>query len=115
MLRNFFARFGGAEPTPPEQRREGRESVASGTVEFDGQSYPVENWSYTGFLANSYEGARKAGDQVDIRFTVEAGDQDFAFGCKAMLVRVDPASRKIVGAFVDMEAGTRAKIARHFD
>lgn len=115
MLRNFFARFGGAEPTPPEQRREDRQSVASGTVELDGQSYPVENWSYTGFLAGSYEGARKAGDRVDIRFTVDAGGHDFTFACEAMLVRVDPASRKIVGAFVDMEAGTRAKIARHFD
>lgn len=115
MLRNLFARLGGTESAPPERRREHRENVAGGTVEFDGQSYPVENWSYTGFLAGSYEGPRKAGDRVDIRFTLDAGDQDFTFSCTAMLVRVDPASRKIVGAFVDMEAGTRAKIARHFD
>ena len=115
MLRNLFGRSGGAEPAPTERRREHRENVPGGTVEIDGQSYPVENWSYTGFLAGSYEGTRKAGDRVDIRFTVETGGQDFAFSCKAMMVRVDPSSKKVVGAFVDMEAGTRAKIARHFD
>jgi hypothetical protein len=115
MLRNLFARLGRAEQAPPERRREDRKKLAGGTVEIDGRSYPVENWSYTGFLAGSYEGARKAGDRVDIKFTAETGGQGFTFSCKAMMVRVDPASRKIVGAFIDMEAGTRAKIARHFD
>ena len=115
MLRNLFARLGASEPAPPERRRGSRENLAGGTVEIDGQGYPVENWSYTGFLAGSYEGTLKAGDRVDIKFTVDTGGQDFTFSCKAMMVRVDPSLRKIVGAFVDMEAGTRAKIARHFD
>ncbi len=115
MLRNLFGKAERAKQAPPERRREDRKKVAGGTVEIDGQSYPVENWSYSGFLATSYEGTRKAGDRVDIKFTVETGGQDFAFSCKAMMVRVDPSSKKIVGAFVDMEAGTRAKIARHFD
>ena len=115
MLRNLFAKLGGTEPAPPERRREDRKRLAGGTVEIDGQSYPVENWSYTGFLAGSYAGSRNAGDQVDIRFRTETGGQTFEFGCKAMMVRVDPDSQKIVAAFVDMEAGTKAKIARHFD
>ena len=114
MLRNLFVRFGRAAPAPPE-RREGRERVAGGTVEIDGQSYPVENWSYTGFLAGPYAGSRKAGERVGFRFSVDLGGQAFAFACTAMMVRVDPASQKIVGAFVDMDAGTRAKLARHLD
>ena len=115
MLRKLFSKLDGTEPAPQERRREDRKKLAGGTVEIDGRSYPVENWSYTGFLAGSYEGARKAGDRVDITFTVETGGRDFTFSCKAMMVRVDPASRKVVGAFVDMDAGVRAKIARHFD
>ena len=114
-MRSLFGRLGHAEAAPPDRRREVRERVAGGTVEFDGQSYPVENWSYSGFLAGSYAGTRKAGDRVDIRFSVGAGDQALAFACAAMMVRVDPASQKIVGAFVDMDAGTRAKVARYFD
>jgi len=115
MLRKLFPKLGGAEPAPPERRRDDRKKLAGGTVEIDGQSYPVENWSYTGFLAGSYAGSRKAGDRVDIRFKVGTGGQTFEFSCEAMMVRVDPESQKIVGAFVDMEAGTKAKIARHFD
>ncbi len=115
MLRNLFARRGRADAAPPDRRREGRVRAAGGTVEFDGQSYPVENWSYTGFLAGPYGGSRKAGERVDIRFSVDVGGQTFAFACAAMMVRVDPESQKIVGAFVDMDAGTRAKLARHFD
>ena len=115
MLRNLFPKFGRAEQAPPERRREGRERVAGGTVEIDGQRYPVDNWSYTGFLAGPYAGPRKAGERVDVRFTVEADGQGFEFACQATMVRVDPASQKIVAAFVDMEAGTRAKLARHFD
>ena len=115
MLRNLFPKLGRAEPAPPERRHEGRERATGGTVEIDGQNYPVENWSYTGFLAGPYAGPRKAGERVDVRFTVEADGQGFAFACQATMVRVDPASRKIVGAFVDMEAATRAKLARYFD
>ncbi len=115
MLRNLFSKFGRAEQAPPERRREGRKSMAGGTVEIDGQSYPVENWSYTGFLAGSYAGPRKAGDRVDVKLTVDAGGQGFAFACQATMVRVDPASRKVVGAFVDLEASTKAKIARYLD
>jgi hypothetical protein len=115
MLRNLFARFGQAEQAPPERRREDRERLAGGTVQIDGQSYPVENWSYTGFLAGRYAGSRKAGERVDIRFSVDSGGRPIEFACMAMMVRVDPASQKIVGAFVDMDAGTRATLARHFD
>jgi hypothetical protein len=115
MLRNIFARLGRAEQAPPERRREDRHGMTGGTVEIDGQSYPVENWSYTGFLASSYAGPRKAGDRVDIKFTADAGGRSIGFACAAMMVRVDAASRKVVGAFVDMDAGTRAKLARHVD
>ena len=115
MLRNLFGKQGQAEAAPPDRRHEVRERLTGGTVEIDGQSYPVENWSYTGFLAGPYTGPRKAGDRVDIRFSADLGGQTFAFACTAMMVRVDHGSQKVVGAFVDMDAGTRAKLARHFD
>ncbi len=47
--------------------------------------------------------------------TVEIDGRAFAFTCKAMMVRVDPEAQKLVGAFVEMDAATRAKLARYFD
>ena len=116
MLNNLFARFTRTEESEADRRRETRKGTPGGTVEIDGQVYPVANWSYSGFLAVSYAGDRKAGERVDITFTVEIGTgQAFAFACKAMMVRVDPEAQKLVGAFFEMDAATRAKLSRYFD
>jgi hypothetical protein len=32
-----------------------------------------------------------------------------------MMVRVDPEARKLVGAFAEMDAATRAKLSRYLD
>jgi hypothetical protein len=116
MLNNLFARFTRTEESEADRRRETRRTAPGGKVEIDGRTYPIENWSYSGFLAGPYAGERKAGERVDITFTVEPDDgQAFAFACKAMMVRVDPEARKLVGAFVEMDAATRTKLARYFD
>ncbi|MDH3593248.1 MAG: hypothetical protein OEU09_00955 [Rhodospirillales bacterium] len=116
MLNTLFARFTRTGEPEADRRRETRNATPGGTVEIDGRAYPIVNWSYSGFLAESYAGDRKAGDRVDITFTVEPGDgRAFAFACKAMMVRVDPEARKLVGAFVEMDAATRAKLSRYFD
>ena len=116
MLNNLFARFTRTEGPEADRRRESRKDAPGGMVEIDGRAYPVANWSHSGFLAGSYAGDRKAGDRVDITFTVEPGDgRTFAFTCKATMVRVDPEARKLVGAFVAMDAATRAKLARYLD
>jgi hypothetical protein len=116
MLNTLFARFGRTEEPAAGRRRETRRAAAGGKVEIDGRAYPVANWSYSGFLAGAYAGDRKAGDRVDITFTVETGGgQTLAFACEAMMVRVDPEGQKLVGAFVDMDPATRTKLARYFD
>jgi hypothetical protein len=115
MLSNLFSKINRGEAQPANRRREAREDVPEGTVEIDGRTYPVANWSYSGFLAGSYTGDRKAGDRVDIKFTVDLGDGGtFYFACKCVMVRVDPETQKLVGAFVEMDAAMRAKLARHF-
>jgi len=116
MLNNLFARFTRTGEPEADRRRETRKAAPGGTVEIDGRAYPIVNWSYRGFLAGSYAGERKAGERVAITFTIEIGTgQAFAFTCKAMMVRVDPEAQKLVGAFVEMDAATRAKLARYFD
>ena len=116
MLNGLFARFTRTEEPEADRRRETRKAVPGGTVEIDGRTYPIANWSYGGFLAGSYAGDRKAGERADITFTVEIGTgRAFSFTCKAMMVRVDPEAQKLVGAFAEMDAATRAKLSRFFD
>lgn len=121
MLGSLFTRFTSSkdEEVPRHQRREQRWVVTDGTVEIDGELCPLINWSYSGFLAESYGGFRRAGDKVDIVFSVALEDDEpeagrFEFECQAMLVRIDRESRKVVGAFFEMATATRIEIARHF-
>lgn len=117
MLGSLFKRFSSSndgDDPPTEQRREQRLAVTDGRVEIDGESCPLVNWSYTGFLAEAYGGDHKAGDKVGVKVSIALGDGRFEFECPAMLVRVDSQSRKVVGAFAEMATATRIEIARHF-
>ncbi len=117
MLGSLFKRFtssNGGDDAPQDRRREQRLAATDGTVEIDGESCPLVNWSYTGFLAEAYGGERKAGDKVGVKVSIALGDGRFEFECPAMLVRVDSESRKVVGAFAEMDTATRIEITRHF-
>ena len=59
-------------------------------------------------------GVLSAGDHVPVRCHLELGDQRFEIACQAKLVRVDPESRKLVGAFFDMPPTVRAQMVRLF-
>ena len=98
-----------------DRRRERREDVNLGTVEFRGRTYPVRNWSSTGFLAAPCQCPCQDGDSVDIRFHVEIPGKTVRFECKAILVRVDNKRGEIAGVFTMMEPETRVMIAKHFD
>jgi len=98
-----------------EGRRERREAVEAGTVEIDGRAFPVRNWSSTGFLAAPCDAAHKEGDDVYIRFEVQAPGATIGFSCKAILVRVDPNSQEIAGVFTMMDRESRIMVAHHFE
>ena len=117
IYRKLKALLGGAGlgDTGRDRRREFREDVMSGTVEIQGRSYPVKNWSSTGFLAAPCDCKCSDGDSVPIRFHVEVPGKSFRFDCKAILVRVDGKSGEVAGVFTMMDRETRVLIANHFD
>ncbi len=98
-----------------DKRRERREEVKLGTVEIDGRSYPVKNWSSTGFLAMPCDCPRREGDGVDIRFRIEVPGSTIHFACKAIIVRADKETGEVAGVFTMMDRETRVLVARHFD
>ena len=98
-----------------ERRRERREDVSLGTVTVDGRTFPVRNWSSTGFLAAPYAGDYKEGDSVDIRFEVQVPGRSINFACKAILIRVDLKAQELAGVFTMMDRESRILVARHFE
>ena len=112
MLGELFKRLFSKES---DRRRERREDISLGTVVIDGRSFPVRNWSSTGFLAAPYTGSHKEGDSVDIRFEIQAPGETINFACKAILIRVDLKSQELAGVFTMMDRDTRIRVARHFE
>lgn len=98
-----------------DRRREFRENVDAGAVTFGGRSYPVKNWSSTGFLAAPCKCSCRKGDTVDIHFRVEFPGKTVQFDSQAMLVRVDEARGEVAGVFTMMDRDSRRELANHFD
>ena len=97
-----------------DRRREGREDVHLGTVAFAGKSYPIKNWSSTGFLAGPCQCDCSEGDNLDISFHVEVPGKTVRFACKAILVRVDNGRGEVAGVFTMMDRETRQFLAEYF-
>lgn len=111
MLSSLFR----SKPSPAaaiRMRDKRPERGTEGVIRLDEQRLRLESWGYTGFLALDYEGSRQAGEEVDIQCSLAFNGKPLKFSCKAKLVRVDSESRKLVGAFVDMEPTARTKMAQ---
>lgn len=111
MLGKLFARK--AESVVLQERRDGdRRPVKNGSVELDGVCYPLVNWSYSGFLARGYGGARQSRERVDVTLTFDLDDGPFEFTTKVYLVQVDREGEQLVGSFVEMSPALRVEMAR---
>ena len=109
MLGRLFSKID--RKAPPERHCEPAPQ-SEGSVLIDGQAYPLVNWSQSGFLAKDYTGDRGAREKVEVTLSVMLAGNPFEFTTTAMFVRVDSESRKVVGAFVDMETSLKVEFAR---
>lgn len=86
--------------------------MSGGTIHMDGATYPLVNWSQSGFLAKDYTGERSAREKLEVTLSVTLAGNPYEFTTTAMLVRVDQEGQKAVGAFVDMETSLKVEMAR---
>ncbi len=98
----------------PERRQEPRIAAVDGTVEIDGQSYPIKNWSSAGFLATSCAIERDVTDGLDIRFQARLGQQLIDIACRATVVRIDADRQLLAGRFTKVDDVAMGRIAQHF-
>jgi hypothetical protein len=113
MLKNMFAtttefafpptaarRLLADPPKSPYTRQAPRRAVMGWKVRINGEAYPVKDWNEHGFLANDCLLDCKAGDRLDIEFSVPAAGGGFESNLHAVVVRVDSDSRELAGVFV---------------
>ena len=81
-----------------EKRGAAREELSDWLVWIDGKTYPVKDWSDSGFLATSCDFETKVGEVLDLTFSVPA-DTRFEFSCQATVVRVNPESQELAATF----------------
>jgi len=97
-----------------ERRRETREPVGGATVGIMGQTYPVKNWSATGFLAGPCDLALDEEQEVSISFSVPLDQGRLEFRCQALVVKASPETQELSAMFVMLDPEARDKIDRHF-
>ncbi len=100
--------------TRKDKRLSLREETAEAVVEIWGDTYPVKNWSNSGFLAASCTLDRKEGDEVEIDFSVPLRYRRLEFNCRALVVKVDKDKQELAAMFVMIDDWTRQKIDAHF-
>lgn len=97
-----------------DRRREPRETVSDGWVRIYGDTYPLRNWSRSGFLVNSCTADYKIADRVEVRANIPVDADWLEFNCHALVARVEKAREELAGVFLIMDNATRAKIDSHF-
>ena len=98
----------------PERRREPRIAAVDGSVEIDGQTYPIKNWNSAGFLATSCAIERDVAEGLDIRFRARLGQRMIDIACRAIVVRVDADRQLLAGRFIKLDDAAMCQIAQHF-
>ncbi len=107
-LRNLL---GGTEK---DWRREPREEVDDGSVEIDGHTYPVKNWSARGFMAKPCDVDCSVADQLDVTFSIRIARETIEFSCRTIVVRVDKKRQELAAAFVMLNDVAELAVAKHF-
>ncbi len=99
----------------PSSEGEDEGSAVRGVARFDGQDYPLEDLSKSGFLAGSYRGPRARGDSLDVQISFTLDGRPRNLDCKAFVVRTDLDKHHIAGVFFGMTEGDRLVISRYAD
>ncbi len=109
-LRSLFGR----EPTRGNRRIDERREVSDALVRIYNDTYPLKDWSASGFLASPCSADHKPGDEVAIFVSVPAKGRRIEFDCRALVVRANKDIQHLAAMFVMMDKSARATVAQEF-
>ena len=111
-LSNLMKTYPGA--TDKNGRREPREEVDDGSVEIDGRTYSVKNWSAHGFMATPCDVDCNIADQLDVKIAIRFASEKIEFGCRAIVVRIDKKRQELAAALVMLDDAAKRAVTIHF-
>src|SRR5258708_39825195 len=110
---NQVMRFFAPAPAGANRRQAPRiDTPPECAVFFDGQRYPLRNWSALGFLAGPYDGGLIAKQRCKLKVHVRQDHFDIAFDAEAVIVRVDAVA--IAGRFIFLPPDKKRQIEAYF-
>lgn len=110
-LRSLFGR----EPTRGNRRIDERREVSDGVVRIYNDTYPLKDWSASGFLASPCSADHEPGDEVAIFVSVPAKGRRIEFDCRALVIRANKDMQHLAAMFVMMDKSVRATVAQEFE
>jgi hypothetical protein len=109
-LKSLFGQQEGRRNRRNEERRE----IKDGHVRIYNDTYPLKDWSASGFLASPCSANHKSGDEVAIFLSVPLRGRRMEFDCRALVVRVNQDMQHLAAMFVMMDNSSRAMIDEEF-
>ncbi|MEK9662836.1 MAG: hypothetical protein VW644_14100 [Alphaproteobacteria bacterium] len=89
--------------TDAEKRRDKRLTGRPLDVAFDGQRYTVAEWSIGGFLIDTYDGGREAGEMLPATVHVDTSDANAACPVTIEITRINASEHGIAARFVNLD------------
>ena len=103
------------QATTVEQRRqEVRQELTEGDALIDGQKYPLQDWSASGYAVGPCNLEPSIGARIEIEFHVPLPAQELVFKTPCLTVRRIEAEGLIGGTYLGVDPESRKIIDEHF-
>lgn len=100
------------EPRDRDNRAEPRLGAHEGSILIDGRGYPLDNWSSAGFAVMAYKGDRKAGEEIDITYSLYINKRQVQLHSRAMVIWRDNERNRMGATVVEMDEESRNQLKR---
>ena len=102
------------EPTVEQRRREVREELSDGDAYIDGQKYPLQDWSASGYSLGPCNLEPTVGGRIEIEFHVPLPARKLVFKTPCVTVRSIKEEGLISGTYLGVDPESRKIIDEHF-
>ena len=101
--------------TGADRRREMREDVVGGIARIGDETYPLKNWSPSGFCIGPTQLEVRPGKRLDIHFTIPLPERTLSFRCRTGIMRYDAKAEEIGGIFFNLPEDVQEVVDAHFE
>jgi hypothetical protein len=103
------------EDTSVEQRRRDvRQELADGDAVIEGATYPLHDWSASGYSVGPCDITPRIGGRIEIEFHISLPSQKLVFKTPCVTVRHVEPEKLIAGTYLDVDPDSRKVIDEHF-